>query len=221
MRKDAMTDKDLRRAVLDELDFDPSLDAGDIGVAVADGVVTLTGHVGSYAEKVEAERAVRRVRGVRAIAQEIEVRYADDKKVADDQIAARALAIIDWSVHLPKQAIQVKVAGGWVTLTGTVDWQYQMAGVEAAVRKLSGVHGVTNLIEVRPQVPPKAVKDKILEAFKRGALFEADQIKVTVSGDKVTLEGAVTAWAERDAAERAAWSVPGVRAVEDRIVALS
>ncbi|SDA14747.1 Osmotically-inducible protein OsmY, contains BON domain [Methylobacterium sp. UNC378MF] len=221
MRKDAMTDKDLRRAVLDELDFDPSLDAGDIGVAVADGVVTLTGHVGSYAEKVEAERAVRRVRGVRAIAQDIEVRYADDKKVADDQIAARALAIIDWSVHLPKQAIQVKVAGGWVTLTGTVDWQYQMAGVEAAVRKLSGVHGVTNLIEVRPQVPPKAVKDKILEAFKRGALFEADQIKVTVSGDKVTLEGAVTAWAERDAAERAAWSVPGVRAVEDRIVALS
>ncbi|KAA0124800.1 MULTISPECIES: BON domain-containing protein [unclassified Methylobacterium] len=216
-----MTDKDLRRAVLDELDFDPSLDAGDIGVAVADGVVTLTGHVGSYAEKVEAERAVRRVRGVRAIAQDIEVRYADDKKVADDQIAARALAIIDWSVHLPKQAIQVKVAGGWVTLTGTVDWQYQMAGVEAAVRKLSGVHGVTNLIEVRPQVPPKAVKDKILEAFKRGALFEADQIKVTVSGDKVTLEGAVTAWAERDAAERAAWSVPGVRAVEDRIVALS
>ncbi len=143
-----MTDKDLRRDVLDELDFDPSLDAGDIGVAVSEGVVTLTGHVGSYAEKVEAERAVRRVRGVRAIAQEIEVRYADEKKIADDQIAARALAIIDWSVHLPKQAIQVKVAGGWVTLTGTVDWQYQMAGAEAAVRKLSGVHGVTNLVEV-------------------------------------------------------------------------
>ena len=216
-----MTDKDLRRAVLDELDFDPSLDACDIGVAVADGVVTLTGHVGSYAEKVEAERAVRRVRGLRAIAQEIEVRYADDKKVADDQIAARALAIIDWSVHLPKDAIQVKVAGGWVTLTGTVDWRYQMAGAEAAVRKLTGVHGVTNLIEVKPQVPPTAVKDRILEAFKRGAMFEADGIKVTVSGDKVTLEGAVTAWAERDAAERAAWSVPGVRSVEDRIVALS
>ncbi|SEI05483.1 Osmotically-inducible protein OsmY, contains BON domain [Methylobacterium sp. 275MFSha3.1] len=221
MRKDAMTDKDLRRDVLDELDFDPSLDAGDIGVAVSGGVVTLTGHVGSYAEKVEAERAVRRVRGVRAIAQEIEVRYADDKKVADDQIAARALAIIDWSVHLPKQAIQVKVAGGWVTLTGTVDWQYQMAGAEAAVRKLSGVHGVTNLVEVRPREPPTAVKDKILEAFRRSVMFEADGIKVTVSGDKVTLEGAVSAWAERDAAERAAWSVPGVRAVEDRIVALS
>ncbi|WP_342108690.1 BON domain-containing protein [Methylobacterium sp. SI9] len=216
-----MTDKDLRRDVLDELDFDPSLDAGDIGVAVSDGVVTLTGHVGSYAEKVEAERAVRRVRGVRAIAQEIQVRYADAKQVADDQIAARALAIIDWSVHLPKRAIQVTVAGGWVTLTGAVHWQYQSAGAEAAVRKLTGVHGVTNHIEVRPEARPDAVKDKILEAFRRSVMFEADGIKVTVSGDKVTLEGAVSAWTERDAAERAAWSVPGVRAVEDRIVALS
>ncbi len=154
--------------------------------------MTLTGHVAhSYAEKVEAERAVRRVRGVRAIAQEIEVRYADDKKVADDQIAARALAIIDWSVHLPKQAIQVKVAGGWVTLTGTVDWQYQMASAEAAVRKLSGVHGVTNLVEVRPRVPPTAVKDKILEAFRRSVIVRGRRDQGTVSGDKVTLEGAV------------------------------
>ncbi|MER2268279.1 BON domain-containing protein [Methylobacterium oxalidis] len=216
-----MTDKDLRRDVLDELDFDPSLDAGDIGVAVSDGVVTLTGHVGSFAEKVEAERAVRRVKGVRAIAQEIQVRYPEAKKIEDDQIAARALAIIDWSVHLPKEAIQVKVAKGWITLTGAVPWQYQVAGAEAAVRRLSGVVGVTNLIEVKPQVRPTAVKDKILEAFKRSALFEADAIKVNVEGDKVILEGAVTAWTERAAAERAAWSVPGVRSVEDRIVALS
>ena len=216
-----MTDKDLRRDVLDELDFDPSLDACAIGVAVSDGVVTLTGHVGSYAEKVEAENAVRRVKGVRAIAQEIQVRYAEAKKIEDDQIAARALAIIDWSVHLPKQAIQVKVAKGWITLTGAVPWQYQAMGAEAAVRKLSGVVGVSNLIQVKPEVRPALVKDKILEAFKRGAMFEADGIKVRVEGDKVTLEGAVTAWADREAAERAAWSVPGVRAVEDRIVALS
>ena len=216
-----MTDKDLRRDVLDELDFDPSLDAAEIGVAVSDGVVTLTGHVGSYAEKVEAETAVRRVKGVRAIAQEIEVRYAEAKKIDDDQIAARALAIIDWSVHLPKQAIQVKVAKGWITLTGTVPWQYQAMGAEAAVRKLSGVVGVSNLIEVRPEVRPTLVKDKILEAFKRSAMFEADGIKVRVEGDRVTLEGAVTAWTEREAAERAAWSAPGVRAVEDRIVALT
>jgi len=216
-----MTDKDLRRDVLDELDFDPSLDAAEIGVAVSDGVVTLTGHVGSYAEKVEAENAVRRVKGVRAIAQEIQVRYAEAKKIEDDQIAARALSIIDWSVHLPKQAIQVKVAKGWITLTGAVPWQYQAMGAEAAVRKLSGVVGVSNLIQVKPEVRPALVKDKILEAFKRGAMFEADGIKVRVEGDKVTLEGAVTAWADREAAERAAWSVPGVRAVEDRIVALS
>lgn len=216
-----MTDKDLRRHVLDELDFDPSLDAGNIGVAVSNGVVTLTGYVGSYPEKVEAERAVRRVKGVRAIAQEIQVRFADAKQIEDDQIAKRALAIIDWSVHLPKDAIQVKVAGGWITLTGAVPWQYQAMVAEAAVRKLTGVFGVTNQIAVKPEVRPTAIKDRILEAFKRGALFEADAIKVSVAGDKVILEGAVSAWAERDAAERAAWSVPGVRSVEDRIVALS
>jgi osmotically-inducible protein OsmY len=215
-----MSAKDLRRDVLDELDFDPSLDAAEIGVAVSDGVVTLTGHVGSYAEKVEAERAAKRVKGVRAIAQEIQVRLPDAKKVEDDQIAARALAIIDWSVHLPKNAIQVKVAQGWVTLTGAVPWQYQAMGAEAAVRKLSGVFGVTNLVEVRPDVRPTAVKEKILEAFRRNALFEADAIKVSVEGDQVILEGAVTAGIERDAAEQAAWSVPGVRTVVDHIVAL-
>ncbi len=216
-----MTDKDLRRDVLDELDFDPSLDAAEIGVAVSEGVVTLTGHVGSYAEQVAAERAVRRVKGVRAIAQEIEVRFPQAKKVMDDQIAARALAIIDWSVHLPKDAIQVRVAKGWITLTGAVPWQYQVVEAEAAVRKLSGVVGVSNLIEVRPEVRPSAVRSKILEAFRRHALLDADAITIRVEGDCVTLEGAVSSLAERDAAERAAWSVPGVRAVDDRTVALT
>ena len=169
----------------------------------------------------EAERAVRRVKGVRAIAQEIQVRPHDAKKIEDDQIAARALAIIDWSTHLPKEAIQVKVAQGWITLTGEVPWWFQADAAEEAVRKLSGVVGVLNLIEVKPRVQPTAVKDRILQAFKRSALFEADSIKVSVEGDKVTLEGAVTVGAERDAAERAAWSVPGVRTVEDHIVALS
>jgi osmotically-inducible protein OsmY len=170
---------------------------------------------------VQAERAVKRVKGVRALAQEIEVRLPNAKAVADDQIAARALAIIDWSVHLPKDAIQVKVAQGWVTLTGAVPWQYQAMGAEAAVRKLSGVTGVSNVLEVRPDVQPTAVKERILEAFRQNALFEADAIKVSVEGDQVTLEGAVTVGLERDAAERAAWSVPGVRTVLDHIVALS
>lgn len=144
-----MMDKHLRRDVLDELDFDPGLEAAHIAVAVHDGVVTLTGHVGSHAEKVEAERVVRRVGGVRAVSQEIEVRDSD-RRVADDQIAGRASAIIGWSVDLPKQAIQVRVAGRWVILTGSVPRQYQKAAVEAAVRRLSGIHGVTSLIEVEP-----------------------------------------------------------------------
>src|ERR1700712_4537910 len=152
-----MTDKGLRRDVLDELDFDPSLDAGDIGVAVSNGVVTLTGHVGSFGEKGEAERAVRRVKGVRAIAQEIQVRPHNAKKIEDDQIDARALAIIDWSTHLPKDAIQVKVAQGWITLTGEVPWWFQADAAEEAVRKLSGVVGVLNLCEVTPRVQPTAV----------------------------------------------------------------
>lgn len=216
-----MTDKDLRRDVLDELDFDPSLDAADIGVAVSNDVVTLTGHVESYAEKVEAERAAKRVKGVRAIAQEIRVRYSDAKKIEDDQIAVRALAIIDWSTHLPKEAIQVKVAQGWITLTGEVAWWFQANAAEEAVRKLSGVVGVLNLCEVKPPVQPIAVKDKIQQAFRRNALIEADAIRVIVEGDKVILEGAVTLGVVRDAAERAAWSVSGVRIVEDHIVALS
>ncbi|TGD97693.1 BON domain-containing protein [Methylobacterium nonmethylotrophicum] len=216
-----MTDKDLPRDVLDELDFDPSLDAAEIGVAVSEGVVTLTGHVGSDAEQVGAERAVRRAKGVRAIAQEIEVRFPQAKKVMDDRIAARALAIIDRCVHLPKDAIRVRVAKGWITLTGAVPWRYQMVEAQAAVRKLSGVVGVSNLIEVRPEVRPSAVRSNILKAFRRRALLDADAITIRVEGDCVTLEGAVSSPAERDAAERAAWSVPEVRAVDDRTVALT
>ena len=212
-----MSDKDLRRDVLDELDFDPGIDAAEIGVAVARGVVTLTGRVGSYAEKIEVERAVRRVKGVCAIAQEITIRNPHAKQIADDQIARRALAIIDWYARIPTGVIMVKVANGWVTLTGEVDWQYQAMAAEAAVRKLSGVAGVSNLVEVRPRVQPADVKARILEALKRNAAFEADAIEVTVADGRVTLEGKVKALAERDAVERAAWSAPGIRAVEDRI----
>ncbi|SEP50321.1 Osmotically-inducible protein OsmY, contains BON domain [Methylobacterium sp. ap11] len=156
---------------------------------------------------------------MRAIAQQIAVRFPQAKKVMDDQIAARALAIIDWSVHLPKDAIQARVAKGWITLTGAVPWQYQMVEAEAAVRKLSGVVGASNLIEARPEVRPSAVRSKILEAFRRHALLDVDAITIRVEGDCVTLEEAVSSLAERDAAGRAAWSVPGVRAVDDRTVA--
>ena len=210
-----MTDKVLRQTIVDELDFEPSVDSANIGVAVDNGVVTLTGHVASYAEKVAAERAVERIKGVRAIAEKIEVRYPGHKRTSDDEIAERALSIIGWNIQVPKDSVHVKVENGWVTLTGTVEWQYQRVAAESAVRGLSGVVTVENLIDVRPRVAPGDVKQKILNALKRSAELEADAIRVNVLDDKVVLEGKVKAWYERRIAERAAWSAPGVKAVQD------
>ncbi|HET6377279.1 MAG TPA: BON domain-containing protein [Methylocella sp.] len=212
-----MDDKVLRQFVIDELDFEPSIDAANIGVSVEDGVVTLTGHVSSYAEKIAVERAVRRVKGVKAIAEEIEVRYPDQSKRSDDEIAHRAVNILRWSVQVPADSIQVKVEKGWITLTGEVPWQYQRLAAESAVRKLSGVIGVTNLIEIKPQVEASDIREKILESLKRNAELEADSIRIIVDKDKVTLEGKVKAWYERELVERAAWSAPGVKSVEDRL----
>lgn len=212
-----MTDKDLRRKVLDRLEADPFIEASNIGVAVSDGVVTLTGRVGSYAERCEAERVVREVRGVRAIARELVIHNPNAKQIADEQIAGRALAIIDWYAHIPSGVLMVKVANGWITLTGEVEHQFQAMAAEAAVRKLSGVTGVSNLITVAPAKRPSVSKERIVEALKQHAAFEADAIRVRVDHDRVMLEGTVSALAERDAAERAAWSVPGVRVVEDSI----
>jgi osmotically-inducible protein OsmY len=212
-----MSDMTLRQDVIDEFDFDPSFDSANVGVAVSNGVITLTGHVNNYSEKIAAEKAAQRVRGVRAIAQEIVVRHASDKKTADDQIAERALSIIAWNARIPGDEVRVKVAQGWVTLSGNVHWYYQSAAAESAVRHLSGVVGVTNLIEVKPIAQPQVVRNKILEALKRTAELDAESIHVLVHNDKVTLEGMVKAWYERGVAERAAWSVPGVAAVEDNL----
>jgi len=212
-----MSDMTLRQDVIDELDFDPSINSANIGVAVSNGVVTLSGHVGSYSEKLASEKAAQRVKGVRGIAQEIVVRYPSDKKTADDQIAERALASIAWDARIPSDNIKVKVAQGWVTLTGHANWYYQASAAESAVRRLSGVIGVTNLIEVRPEARPQDVRAKIIDALKRNAELEADSIRVVVHDHKVTLEGKVKAWYERGVAERAAWSVPGVSLVEDHL----
>ena len=212
-----MTDTLLRQLVLDELDFEPSVDAAHIGVAVDNGIVTLSGHVGSYAEKIAAERAAQRVKGVRGIAQELEVRYPHDKKTADDQIAERAIQIISWDAQIPSDAVMVSVQRGWVTLTGSVAWNYQKMAAEFAIRKLTGVVGVSNSIEVKPYVQTTDVKKHIADALKRHAKFESDAIRINVDGGKVTLEGKVRAWYERNLVERAAWSVPGVRAVEDHL----
>lgn len=212
-----MTDLTLRENVLSELEFEPSVNAAHIGVAVDKGVVTLSGHVGSYAEKLAAERVVQRVKGVRAIAQEIEVRLPSDKKTNDDEIAQRALSVISWDTTIPDHKLKIKVQDGWITLSGEVEWYFQRQGAEAAVRKLSGVAGVINLIVVKPRIEAKDVKHRIENALLRNAELEAGQIHVEVSGGRVKLEGKVKAWHERDVAKRAAWAVPGVTAVEDHL----
>jgi osmotically-inducible protein OsmY len=213
-----MDDKQLRQNIIDELDFEPSVDAQDIGVAVSEGIVTLSGHVSSYAEKVAVQHAVQRVKGVRAIAQEIEVRYPGEKKTADDEIAKRALNILKWDAVIPGDAVRVTVQKGWVLLTGEVDWQFQKKAAEDAIRKLSGVTGVSNSITIKPRVSASDIKKKIEDALARNAHVEARAIRVNVSdSNKVRLEGAVDCWDDRDVVENAAWSVPGVQSADDRL----
>lgn len=213
-----MTDLRLRNDVLEELNYEPSVDASNIGVTAKDGVVTLTGHVANYAQKFGAERAAWRVDGVKAIAQEIQVQLPGDKKVSDDDIAKRALDILAWDVLVPSDRLHVKVASGWITLSGEVPWHYQREAAEAAVRKLSGVTGVSNVITVEPHVQAGDVRKKIVDALKRHAEVEAARIKVEVHANgSVAIEGRVDDWEERQAVERAAWSAPGVRTVENRV----
>lgn len=216
-----MSDKDLRQYIIDELDFEPSVDAAHIGVAVEKDVVTLTGHVRSYVDKLAAVAATRRVRGVHAIAEEIEVRYPSDKKTADDEIARRAIDIIRWSAVVPEDAIQVTVRDGWVTVGGQVNWWYQRNAAEDVARKLSGVSGIINNITIRPHVQPTDVKRKIEDAFKRRAELDTQGIRVAViDGGKITLEGRVRDWREHSAAVDAVWSAPGVVSVEDHLTIL-
>ncbi|MGB8397390.1 BON domain-containing protein [Bradyrhizobium sp.] len=213
-----MTDSQLRQDVIDELEFDPSFDGVHIGVAVDKNVVSLSGHVNSYAEKLAAIAAARRVKGVHAIAESIEVRYPYQNKTADDQIAKRANDILNWDVLVPGNTIDVLVQDGWVTLSGNADWYYQKTAAEDDVRKLSGVRGVTNKIVIKPRVDSSNVKSKIESALKRHAEVEAKAIRVTVqNGNKVVLEGKVDNWDERRAVENAAWSAAGVASVEDRL----
>ncbi len=212
-----MGDKLIRQNIIDELDFDPSIDAAHIGVAVENGIVTLSGHVGSYTERVAAEKAAQKVRGVRGVVEEIRVRFGGETPPRDEDIAQRAVQMLDWSVTVPKGAVQVKVQNGWVTLTGKVDWQYQKEEAYRSIRRLAGVAGIMNTIEVMPKASAPDVRAKIMAALKRNAELEADAIKVTVKDAKVVLEGKVNAWYERELAENAAWSAPGVRAVEDHL----
>lgn len=212
-----MDDMALKHNVEDALEFEPSIDASNIGIAVENGVVTLTGHVSSYPQKLVVERVVSHVRGVKGYAEEIEVRFPGTVGTADDEIASRAISSLKWSTVVPDGRVQVKVQKGWITLTGTLDWNYQKGGATEALRGLVGVTGISNLIELRPRVTSHDVRKAIEGALKRHANLEASSIEISVSGNRVTLAGNVRAWHERRIAEQAAYATPGVSVVDDRL----
>ena len=212
-----MTNKDLKQHVENALDWEPSVDAADIGVSADDGVVTLRGTVRSYSEKSTAERVVLHVYGVKAIANDLVVRLASGAERTDTDIAHAAVSALKWNTAVPDDRITVTVKGGQVTLGGTVDWQYQKDAAGRAVGDLMGVTAVINLVTVQPRVKTADVRAKIEAAFKRSAEIDARRVNVTATDGKVILSGNVHSWAERQEAERAAWAAPGVTKVEDRL----
>lgn len=212
-----MTDKQLRLDIIDELDFEPSIDAADIGVAVDQGVVTLTGHVRSYSDKITALDIVENVVGVRAIADEIEVRPVGMHITADDEVAIRIVNTLKWNTSVPEDKVRVTVKDGHVKLEGEVEWRYQSDAAQRAIGRLTGVTGITNLLKVNPSVRAEDVTDRIKKALLRDAELDASGIRVAVQDGTVTLEGKVRYLGERRSAERAAWAAPGVKNVIDHL----
>jgi osmotically-inducible protein OsmY len=212
------SDSDIERDVKDELQWDPDLDAPDIAVSVKSGVVTLAGYVKSYSDKYEAEAAAKRVAGVSGVANDLEVRLPSVDQRPDPDIARDAVAAVKAHLPISWENIKVVVQNGWVTLEGRVEWQYQRQTAENAVRRIKGVKGVTNLVQLKPRVHPEEVKNKIEEAFRRNAEVDANRIIVETNGSQVILKGTVRSWIEREEAERVAWSAPGVTNVDDRII---
>jgi len=212
------TDAQIQSDVLAELKWDARVMPNEIGVAVKDGVVTLPGWVDSYTKRWAAEDAAHRVRGVKAVANDIEVRLSSGAERNDTDIAAAAARALEWDAFVPIDTIDVTVSKGWVTLKGEVEWQYQKQDAERAVGRLAGVKGVTNLIVVKPRLTPSELKNKIEQALVRSAELDAKRITVDVVGSKVTLKGTVRSWAEKKEAERQAWLAPGVTSVDNRIM---
>ena len=211
------TDEQIQKDVLEELKWEARVQPNEIGVAVKDGIVTLMGQVDSYTKRWAAEEAAQRVRGVKAVANEIEVRLPVSAERSDADIAAAAIRALEWDAFVPVDKINITVSKGWITLTGEVEWQFQKEDAERVVRRLSGVKGIVNLISVKPRVIPSDLKQKIEQALVRSVETDARKINVDVQGSKVILTGTVRSWAEREDAERAAWSAAGVASVDNRI----
>jgi osmotically-inducible protein OsmY len=213
-------DRDLQQAVLDALSWEPSVVAAHIGVTAQGGVVTLTGHVDSYVEKWEAEKVALRVKGVRAVAEELEVRLAMDSQRSDDDIAAAAIERLAWDTSIPMNAIEVRVENGWVTLTGEVGWYYQKGAAESAVRPLRGVIAVSNQVTIRPQVNVANLSDDIVHALHRSWFFDPKTITVSADKGAIRLSGSVHSWPERRVAAEIAWAAPGATAVTNDLTVI-
>jgi osmotically-inducible protein OsmY len=211
------SDSDIKRDVEMELRWDPDISEADLAVAVKDNVVTLTGFVRSYAQKWQAERDVKRVAGVVAVANDIEVRLPAIDQRPDPEIARDAVSALKTQLPYSADRIKVIVGNGWITLEGELEWNYQKERAEEAVRHIKGVKGVMNMIMLNPRLSPTEIKRKIEEAFKRSAEIDANRITVETNGSEVILKGSVRSWAEREEAEREAWRAPGVTKVIDRI----
>ena len=212
------TDTQLQKDVIDELRWEPRVNDAEIAVSAKDGVVTLTGSVDTFAQKYVAERAVERVTGVRAVADDLAVKVFGPHERTDTEIAHAALNALRWDTEVPDEKLTVKVEHGWVTLKGEAEWNYQKTAAERDLRYLAGVKGISNLITVKPRASATEIKAKIEAAFKRSAELDANQITVETADGSVTLKGTVRSWPERSDAERAAWAAPGVKEVHDRLV---
>ena len=216
------TDTELQHAVMEELTWEPSVDAAEIGVSAESGIVTLSGIVKSLPQKWAAEKAAQRVYGVKAVTDEIAVKLPGGGELGDTEIARAVVNALDWNASVPRGHVKVVVSHRWVNLEGTVRFHYERVAAEYSVRGLIGVKGVTNLISVKPpQTSPKDIKHKIEQAFERAADLDAEMISVEAKDGKVILRGTVDSWAERERAELAAWAAPGVSHVQNEILIAS